>query len=125
MKIYQEGMFCKHFKGKDLLEKNIYRIVKLGVEGKDINEEDITYSGDGILSEAHDLVIYASIFQNNKLFAREYSDISSSLSEEKSLEFGQIIKVQPLTSEEVMIINDPSFVEVKLKAVAEKFNKSL
>ena len=29
---YKVGMLCKHFKGNDLLEKNIYRIEKLGLK---------------------------------------------------------------------------------------------
>lgn len=123
MKIYQEGMLCKHFKGADLLEKNIYKIVKLGVDGKDINQASITYSGDGVLSEAHDLVVYANVFQDNKLFVREYDDISSELTEDKALMFNQTIRVQPLTKEEIAIVNSSDFIAAKQKAVAEKFKQ--
>ena len=35
--IYKVGMLCKHFKGNNLLEKNIYRIEQIGIDGKDIN----------------------------------------------------------------------------------------
>lgn len=83
-------MLCKHFKGKTLEEKNIYRIIKLGVSGKDIDKSLITYTGDHDLMSSTDLVVYANIFQDNKLFTREYSDISSSLSVEKQEEYNQI-----------------------------------
>lgn len=123
MKIYEEGMLCKHFKGTDLLEKNIYRIIGLGVEGKDIDGSAITYTGDGVLSEAHDLVVYSNVFQDNKLFAREYADISSELSEEKSIMFNQKIRVQPLTQEEIAMVTSPDFIEAKKKAVEEKYKQ--
>ena len=29
--MYKVGDYCKHFKGHDLFEKNIYQIIKLGV----------------------------------------------------------------------------------------------
>ncbi len=120
--IYEIGMLCKHFKGANLEEKNIYKILALGVDGKDIDEK-ITYTGDGELKKAKNLVVYANIFQNNKLFAREYEDISSELSLEKQQQFSQTIKVQPLTEEETELVNDPKFVEIKREKVAEKFNQ--
>ena len=91
--IYQIGMLCKHFKGENLLEKNIYRIEKIGVNGKDIDETIITYTGDGELASAKDLIVYSNIFQENKIFAREYSDISGELSKEKQEIYNQKIKV--------------------------------
>ena len=81
--IYKIGMLCKHFKGEKKKKKNIYRIEQIGVEGKDINETLITYTGDGELLTAKNLVVYSNIFQENKLFAREYDDISGELSSEK------------------------------------------
>ncbi|MBE7082637.1 MAG: hypothetical protein E7378_03075 [Clostridiales bacterium] len=119
--IYQIGMLCKHFKGKGLEDKNIYRIIKLGVEGKDINPNEITYTGDGELMTASNLVVYANIFQNNKLFAREYEDISGELSPEKQQQFNQIIKVQPLNEDEIEIVNSPKFIEIKEMHTREKF----
>ena len=44
--LYKIGMLCKHFKGTNLLEKNIYRIEQIGVNGTDIDESLITYTGD-------------------------------------------------------------------------------
>lgn len=111
--IYQIGMLCKHFKGKTLADKNIYQIINLGVAGKDIDTTKITYTGDGELSTAQNLVIYANIFQNNKLFTREYEDISGELSPEKQEQFAQVIKVQPLTEDEIAIVTSPKFIEEK------------
>ena len=119
--IYKVDMYCKHFKGKTLEEKNIYKIIKLGVLGKDINTNEITYMGDGVLGTAKNLVVYANIFQNNKLFAREYEDISGALSPEKQQIFSQKFKVQPLTEEEIAIVKTPRFVELKENITREKY----
>ena len=121
--IYKIGMLCKHFKGENLLEKNIYRIEQIGVEGKDINETLITYTGDGELLTAKNLVVYSNIFQENKLFAREYDDISGELSSEKKEMYNQEIKVQPLTQIEIDMINEDNFVTEKKKLVLSKFKK--
>ena len=121
--IYEVGMLCKHFKGNNLLEKNIYRIEKLGVSGKDIDENLITYSGDGVLKESENLVVYSNIFQENKFFAREYEDISSELSQDKQQLYSQQLKVQPLTQEEIDIVNSSSFKEEKNILVKQKFSK--
>ena len=123
--IYNIGMLCKHFKGNDLLEKNIYRIENLGVNGSNIDESLITYTGDGILATATNLVVYSNIFQDNKLFCREYEDISGELADEKKEMFNQTIKVQPLTDEEISIVNSEEFIENKKELVAKKFSKKL
>ena len=120
--IYVEGMLCKHFKGEKLEDKNIYRIVKLGVNGQDIDEKIVTYTGDGDLTTASNLVIYANIFQDNRLFVREYEDISSELPDEKQKQFGQMLRVQPLTLAEIKMINTPEFISLKLKTTLEKHN---
>ena len=121
--IYKVGMLCKHFKGKDLLEKNIYRIEQLGIKGTSIDTSLITYTGEGNLEEATDLVVYSNIFQKDKLFCREYSDISSKLSEEKRAMFNQDMRVQPLTQEEIDLVNSEDFIKEKTEAVAKKFEK--
>ena len=123
--IYKIGMFCKHFKGTNLFEKNIYRIENIGVDGSNIDESLITYTGDGILSTATNLVIYSNIFQDNKLFCREYEDISGELSNEKKEMFNQNIKVQPLTDEEISIINSEDFIKNKKELVAKKYSKKM
>ena len=120
--IYKVGMLCKHFKGFTLLDKNIYEIIKIGVNGNELSD-DITYTGDGNVSSASNLVVYANIFQNYKLFAREYDDISSELPDDMKNQFGQIIKVQPLTDDEIEQVKDSDFIENKKKAVASKFKE--
>lgn len=121
--IYEVGMLVKHFKGSNLLEKNIYRIEKLGVLGKDIDENVITYTGDNELLTAINLVVYSNIFQDDKLFAREYEDISSEMSLEKQELYHQKRKVEPLTEEEINKVNDEKFIEEKKKLVLAKFKK--
>lgn len=121
--IYKVGMLCKHFKGENLLEKNIYRIEALGVDGKDIDETLITYTGDKELALAKNLVVYSNIFQENKLFAREYEDVSGELSKEKQEMYYQQIKVQALTQEEIDMINEANFITEKKKMVLSKFKK--
>ena len=121
--IYKIGMLCKHFKGTDLLEKNIYRIENLGVNGKDIDENLITYTGDGNLKDAINLVVYSNIFQNNKMFCREYEDISQELSDDKKEMYKQTIKVQPLSIEEEIFIQDNDFIEDKKQFVLKRFLK--
>ena len=119
--IYKVGMLCKHFKGNDLLEKNIYRIEKLGVKGTDIDKTLITYTGDNELDTATNLVVYSNIFQDNKLFCREYNDISSELSDEKKKLFNQTLKVEPLTEEEIIEIKNNNFIENKKEYIKTKF----
>ncbi len=121
--IYSVGMLCKHFKGKDLLEKNIYRIEQIGVNGTDIDESLITYTGDGHLRSAVNLVVYSNIFQDGKLFCREYEDISQELSDDKKAMYSQTLKVQPLTEEEINIVQDSIFAENKRQYVLRKYLK--
>lgn len=123
--IYKIGMLCKHFKGDNLLEKNIYRIVALNVNGESIDSKEITYTGEGTLNNAKNLVIYANIFQNNKLFAREYDDISTKMTLEKQEIFHQERKVEPLTLEEIALINTTEFQKEKEAYTQAKLNKQL
>ena len=122
--IYKVGMLCTHFKGKDLIEKNIYRIEKLGVRGIDIDESTVTYTGEKNLKDATNLVVYSNIFQEGKLFCREYEDISSELSDDKKAMYNQEIRVQPITSEEESIISEDDFIENKKEYVLRKFSKN-
>lgn len=121
--IYKTGMLCKHFKGSNLLEKNIYRIEILNVNGVDIDENIITYTGDNELKKTTNLVVYSNIFQDNKLFCREYEDISGKLSEEKQLMYNQALKVQPLTEEEEKIIQENDYIESKRQYILKKYSK--
>lgn len=119
--IYKIGMLCKHFKGNSLLEKNIYKIEKIGIDGSQIDENKIIYTGDGILFDAKNLVIYSNIFQENSLFTREYEDISSNLTIEKQRLYKQKIKVQPLTKDEIIIVNSEKFIKEKREYNLHKF----
>lgn len=97
------GDFCKHFKGKTLIEKNIYKILLLNV----------IYSGDNSTKKLDDLVVYENIF-DGKIFTREASDIFTELSLEKQKEFNQVYRVQKLTEEEIKEINTDEFKVKKL-----------
>ena len=68
--IYKIGMLCKHFKGNNLLEKNIYRIEQIGVDGKDINSNLITYTGDNDLFTSK---IYIRINRNSNIMVSLYN----------------------------------------------------
>lgn len=121
--IYRKGMLCKHFKGESLLEKNIYEILRVNVNGKDIDENNIIYTGNGNLKDSVNLVIYKNIFQNDKVFAREYNDISSYLTKDEKIKYNQNIKVQPLTEEEINVIYNESFIKEKKNLTLKKFKK--
>lgn len=121
--IYRKGMLCKHFKGESLLEKNIYEILKVNVNGKDIDENNIIYTGNGNLKDSVNLVIYKNIFQNDKVFAREYNDISSYLTKDEKIKYNQNIKVQPLIEEEINVIYNESFIKEKKNLTLKKFKK--
>ena len=99
------GDLCKHFKGKSLLEKNIYEIIAKGV----------TYTGENAKAPLDNLVVYKNIFQENKLFTREYNDFVAELSEEKQKQYGQIYRVQKLTEEEIKEVTSEEFRIAKLK----------
>lgn len=117
---YEVGMYCKHFKGQNLIDKNIYKILSLGIEGKDINTDEIIYSGDNDLLTATNLVVYTNIFQENKIFAREYEALAKELSPEQKIEYKQNIRVQPLTLDEIDMILNPIFIENKLSSESAK-----
>ena len=74
--IYKVGMLCKHFKGKNLIDKNIYRIEELNVKGNDVDTNKIAYTGEGNMLDSDNLVIYSNIFQKDKYFVREYEDLA-------------------------------------------------
>ena len=91
--ILKKGDLCKHIKGKNLQEKNIYEVLETGVN----------YSGDASENPIKDLVIYKNIRQG-KIFAREMSDLVAELTPEKQQEFGQKHRVDLLTKEEIEIV---------------------
>lgn len=91
--ILKKGDLCKHFKGKNLQEKNIYEVLETGVN----------YSGDASENPIKNLVIYKNIRQG-KIFAREMSDLVAKLTPEKQQEFGQKHRVDLLTKEEIEVV---------------------
>lgn len=99
------GDLCKHFKGTSLLEKNIYEIMATGV----------IYTGENSKEPLDNLVVYKNIFQENKLFTREYNDLVEKLSEEKQKQYGQTYRVQKLTKEEIEEVTSEEFRKAKLK----------
>ena len=119
--IYKVGMLCKHFKGHNLFEKNIYRIEQIGIKGIDIDETKITYTGEENLSTTTNLIVYSNIFQDNKMFCREYEDISQELSDEKKIEFNQSIRVEPLTEKEKELITKQDYIEQKKQYIKTKY----
>ena len=89
----EKGDLCKHFKGNNLDEKNIYEIIETGVK----------YSGDASENPIENLVVYKNIFQN-KIFARELEDLIEELPIEKQELYGQKYRVEKLTKEEIEVV---------------------
>ena len=97
------GDLCKHFKGTNLLEKNIYEVIATNV----------AYTGDNAKEPLDNLVVYKNIFQENKFFTREYNDLIGELSEEQQKQYGQAYRVQKLTDEEVELVKSQEFIKEK------------
>ena len=104
----KEGSLCKHFKGKRLIDKNIYRIISLNNKGKDL-DSNITYTGERDVKKSNNLVIYMNIF-NKMLFARELDDFDVELDKAKQEEFGQMHRVELLTEKEEKRVNSKQFI---------------
>lgn len=99
------GDLCKHFKGNSLLEKNIYEIIAVGV----------TYTGEAANKPLDNLVVYKNLFQEGKLFTREYDYLIGELSEEKQKQYGQIHRIEKLTEDEVKTVKSEQFIKEKLE----------
>ncbi len=106
----KEGMICKHFKGETLVEKNIYQILAVNV----------TYTGDNGI-DLSNMVIYKPLFQEGKVFAREYDDLVCELTDEQKEMYHQTQRVEPLNDEELLQIKDEGFATKKLKYISEKY----
>lgn len=91
----KKGDLCKHFKGKNLDEKNIYEILEVGVK----------YSGEASDKPIENLVVYKNIFQGN-IFARELADLEEVLSPERQVEYGQVHRIEKLTDDEIKYIKN-------------------
>lgn len=113
--------FYKHFKGKNLIEKNIYLIIAIGVDEKYFDLVKPKYVGDNPDNFNYsDLVIYSNYFQG-KLFAREYTDLNKELSVEEQEKYCQIKRVEPLTNEEIKIIFTEEYITQKKKYLEIKY----
>ncbi len=103
--IFKVGDLCKHFKGENLSQKNIYKIIAVNV----------TYSGDKSQEPLNNLVVYENIFQSGKTFVREYKDLVEELNKEKQNKYNQKYRVEKLTKEEIELINTDKFKKEKLE----------
>ena len=105
----------KHFKGETLLEKNIYKILAVNPEYTGTKE----YVEDPV-------VIYESLFQDDKIFVREYQDLVEELSEDEKELYHQVHRLEHLTQAELDLINSPEFIQAKKAFIEEKYqNKTL
>lgn len=98
----------KHFKGTNLIEKNIYRVLA----------KDVIYSGDNNI-DISNLVIYQNMF-DGKIFAREVSDLTGVLDEDKQKLYGQVHRIEELTEEEIAIVESEDYKVKKLKYLESK-----
>lgn len=101
------GDLCKHFKGKNLLEKNIYEIIAINV----------IYTGENAKKPMENLVVYQNIFQKDKFFVREYQELVKKLSKEKQDTYQQITRIQKLTEEEIALVKSEAFRKEKLNYI--------
>lgn len=104
------GMFCKHFKGQNLIEKNIYEILAINVSYTGNNNVDLS-----------NMVIYRPLFQEDKYFAREYDDLVQELSLEEQELYKQTYRIEALTEDELKMIGEESFIREKLAYTKEKY----
>lgn len=108
------GDLCKHFKGTNLIEKNIYEIVAINVK----------YTGTKEL-DTSELVVYRPLFQEGLFFTREYEDLVSELSQEEQDMYHQLHRIDLLTDEEKLEINDDDFIAKKYEYINSKYKKKL
>lgn len=109
--ILKAGDIVKHFKGEDLIEKNIYKIISVNPE----------YTGTNTFPD-EPVVVYESLFQERKEFVREYASLVEELSSEQKEKFNQSHRVDLLTEEEIKLIHTPEFIAKKMAYIAMKYN---
>lgn len=109
--ILKSGDIVKHFKGEDLIEKNIYKIISVNPE----------YTGTNTFPD-EPVVVYESLFQERKGFVREYASLVEELSPEQKEKFNQDHRVDLLTEEEIKLIHTPEFIAKKMAYIAMKYN---
>ncbi len=104
--MFKKSDLCKHFKGEDLIHKNIYEILEAGVK----------YTGNAQDIKGN-LVVYKNIFQENQIFAREEVELTEKLEEDKQRKFRQKYRVEKLTPEEIETISTEEFIKAKKKYI--------
>ena len=65
------------------------------------------------------LIVYKNIFQEDKIFAREESQLAEQLEESKQKEFEQKYRVEKLTQEEIEMIKTEEFIKAKKEYMKE------
>lgn len=110
--LLKKGDIVKHFKGKDLIEKNIYIILAVNPE----------YTGDKDF-DCESAVVYAPLFQEGKTFIREYDDLIKPLSDEEKVIYSQERRVDVLTEDELELIKTEEFIKKKREYIEEKYEK--
>ena len=112
--MFKKGDMCKHFKGKNLSEKNIYEILEMGVK----------YSGDASDNPIENLVVYKNIFQG-KIFARELEDLIAELPPEKQEQYAQKYRVQKLTEQEIAEVKAEIEAKKRMKQTGKQYFENL
>lgn len=107
----KKGDIVKHFEGDDLLEKEIYEVVSVNPE----------YTGSNDFPEEA-VVVYESMFEQGKAYVVEYANFVRELDDYELLKTGegQTHFVEPLTDEELYLIQAPSFIHAKEKFINER-----
>lgn len=103
------GSLYKHFKGDNLVEKNIIKILAINPK----------YTGTSEYPDKN-YVVYESIFQKGKCFIREYEDLVDKLEEEKKKLYKQDHRIEKLNDEELELIKDENFIKEKLEYLDNK-----
>lgn len=105
------GDILKHFKGETLIEKNIYEVIAVNP----------TYTGDKDYP-ARKMLVYSSLFQNDKVFIRELDDLTAELGDDKKEIYHQEHRVDLLTDDELKEINTDEFRLKKLNYIKSKYS---
>ena len=104
------GHFYKHFKGSNLVERNIYKILAINPK----------YTGENEYPDKQ-FVVYESIFQNGLCFIREYDDLAQELSDEEKEKYNQTYRIEELNEEELQLIMSDDFIKEKMDYIDKKY----
>lgn len=106
----------------DHIGNSLKYINRIRIDNIYINEFYITYTGEGNLKDVSNLVIYINIFQDHKLFCRVYEDLSKKLDNEQKELFNQSVRVEPLSEEEVEMVNSKEYINNKRQFIVKKYS---